>query len=228
MVDCGALPEGSKYDSRSDVEPKDAQLVEALRRGDEGAFAALVTEHHAAFVRIARVWVGDVSAAEEVVQAAWLAALESLDRFEGRAALRTWLYGIVVNVARSHARTARREIPLSALVAEELDEAAPAVSPERFLPAGHRWADHWAEMPAAFPAPDQALERAELRATLEAAIAELPPVQQQVFILCDVQRLSGEEACNILGVSDTNQRALLHRARTKLRAILERRHGRPS
>ena len=204
-----------------DVRAADLALVAALREGDETAFTGLVKQHQAAFLRIARVWVRDPASAAEVVQDTWLAALESLARFEGRSSLRTWLYGILVNVARSHARAERRTVPMSSLVTEETGDAAPAVDPDRFLPDGHRWAGHWAAMPAPFPAPDRALERVELRAALEAAIADLPPVQQQVMLLCDVEGLTGEEACNILGVSATHQRVLLHRARAKVRARLE-------
>jgi RNA polymerase sigma-70 factor, ECF subfamily len=199
----------------------DRALVEALLKGDEAAFAALVSEHHGGFVRVARTWVRDTASAEEVAQKAWLAILESLNRFEGRSSLRTWLYGVVTNVARSHLRAHRREVPLSALVDEETGENVLSVSADRFQPADSRWAGHWLAFPATFPQPDALLERAELREALETAIAALGPIQQQILVLCDVEGLTGEEVCNILGVSSTNQRVLLHRARAKVRAVLE-------
>lgn len=206
----------------NDARTADSATVAALRRGDGGAFASLVKLHQPSFLRIARVWVRDAAAAGEVVQTAWLAALESIDRFEGRSSLRTWLYGILINCARAHVRAERREVPMSALVDDEVAGGAPSVEPDRFFPAGHEWAGHWNAMPAPFPAPDQAVERRELRDRLQSAIAELPVIQQQIIVLCDVEGLTGEEACNILGVTSTNQRVLLHRARSKVRAVLER------
>lgn len=199
----------------------DLETIAALQRGEHAAFTALVREYQPAFLRLARTWVREPTAAAEVVQQAWLAALESLSRFEGRSSLRTWLFGIVINVARSHQRSQRRTVPFSALVAEETADG-PTVDPARFFSDGE-WAGHWSSWPAPFPGPDNALERQRLRALLEQAVNALPPMQQQVMVLCDIEGLSGDEACNILGIAATHQRVLLHRARAKARTWLEER-----
>jgi RNA polymerase sigma-70 factor (ECF subfamily) len=204
-----------------EIAAQERELVAALIAGDEAAYVSLVSKHQATFLRIARAWVHDPASAEEVVQKTWMTALERLHGFEGRSSLRTWLYGILINVARAHARAERKMVPMSALGAEETADDEPAVAPERFVPEGHRWAGHWASLPCVFPSPDTALERARLRSLLEAAIAQLPPVQRQVLLLCDVEGLSGEAVCNILSITGTNQRVLLYRARAKARAILE-------
>ncbi len=208
-----------------DARAEDLATIAALLRGEDAAFTALVRQHQPAFLRLARAWVHDPSAAAEVVQEAWLAALESLTAFEGRSSLRTWLYGIVLNVARTHARARRRMVPMSSLVAEEAG-SGPTVEPERFHAEGN-WAGHWAIFPTAFPSPELAFEQERLRGLLEQAVATLPPVQQQVLVLCDVEGLTGEEACNILGITATHQRVLLHRARAKARTFLEQHQSSP-
>ena len=197
----------------------DLETVAALLRGEHATFTSLVRAYQPAFLRLAQTWVRDPTAAAEVVQQAWLSALESLTTFEGRSSLKTWLFGIVINGARSHVRAQKRLVPLSALLAEEAIDG-PSVEPERFFQDGE-WGGHWANWPTPFPSPDSALERERLRALLEQAISSLPPLQQQVMVLCDVEGLSGDETCNILGISGTHQRVLLHRARARARAWLE-------
>jgi RNA polymerase sigma-70 factor (ECF subfamily) len=199
----------------------DLETVAALLRGEHAAFTSLVRAYQPACLRLAQAWVRDRASAAEVVQQAWISALESLATFEGRSSLRTWLFGIVINLARSHIRAQKRTIPLSALIAEEVVEG-PTVEPDRFFHDGP-WAGHWSSWPTPFPSPDSPLEHARLRALLEQAIGALPPLQQEVLVLCDVEGLTGEEACNILGISGTHQRVLLHRARAKARAFLEER-----
>ena len=188
----------------------EAELLEALRAGDEDAFAQLVREYHPSLVRVARLYVPTQAAAEEVAAETWLAVLNGLDRFEGRSSLRTWIFRILTNIAKTRAVRDRRTLPFSALQ----DPAEPAVEPDRFSASGE-----WAAPPE--PWPEAALLAAETRERLAEAIAALPPTQRAVITLRDVEGWSSEEVRNALDLSETNQRVLLHRARSKVRAALE-------
>ena len=181
---------------------------------DERAFEALVDELSPGMLRMARGYVRTDSAAEEVVQEAWLAVVKGLDGFEGRSSLRTWVLGIVINIARRRGVRDARVVPFAAL------EAEPAVDPARFLPADHdRWPGHWAIPPE--PWPDDALETAEALAAIRAAVEALPENQRAVVMLRDMVGCTAEETRDALGLSDANLRVLLHRARSRVRAALE-------
>jgi RNA polymerase sigma-70 factor (ECF subfamily) len=194
----------------------DEMLVQALQAGDEQVFSDLVESWSAMMLRLALAHVESHAIAEEVVQDAWLTVLRSLDRFEGRSSLRTWVLGIVVNRARSRARAERRSIALSS-------ESVPVLDPNRFLPADHpRWPHHWAVEPADWWTPEEELLAGETRNVILDAIDALPSSQREVIVLRDVEGLPSAEVCNILGVTDTHQRVLLHRARSRVRHALER------
>lgn len=194
----------------------DAALVRALQERDEQVFSDLVGRWGGVMLRLARSQVESRALAEEVVQEAWLTVLRSLDRFEGRSSLRTWILGIVINHARSRARAERRAIPLA-------PEMELSVEPTRFLPADHpRWPHHWAIEPAAWRTPEEDLLAQETRQVIIDAIEVLPPVQREVLVLRDLEGLSAREVCNVLELTDTNQRVLLHRGRSRVRAALER------
>ena len=199
------------------LDREDAALLSALRAGDEQVFCDLVMRWSGPMLRLALAHIVSRAVAEEVVQEAWLTVLRSLDRFEGRSALRTWVLGIVVNIARSRGRKECRNVPLPF----ELHDRA--VDPSRFLPADHpRWPHHWATEPVAWTTPEDQLLAGETARILADAIDALPAVQREVLVLRDVDGLTGAEACNVLGLSDTNQRVLLHRARSRVRSAIER------
>ena len=194
-------------------------LVAALRRGDETAFVALVGLHGAPLLRLARTFVRDRAVAEEVVQETWLAVLNGIDRFEGRSSLKTWIFQILSNRAKTRAARERRSAPFSALAADD-DEAA--VDADRFRPEGHRWVGHWAAAPDDWRhLPEDRLLSKETLARVRDAIETLPPRQADVLVLRDVEGWAPDEVCDALGISAGNQRILLHRARSKVRAALE-------
>ena len=197
----------------------EAQLLEALRAGDEAAFAQLVREYQPSLVRVARIYVSTQAAAEEVAAETWLAVLNGLDRFEGRSSLKTWIFRILTNIAKTRAQRDGRTLPFSALQDPgRVPEAA--LDADRFLGPEHpRWPGHWAVRPE--PWPEDALVAAETQAVVAEAIEALPPAQRAVISLCDVEGWSSEEVRNALELSETNQRVLLHRARSKVRRALE-------
>lgn len=197
--------------------------VAALRAGDERAFLALVERHQRGMVRVASLYVKSAATAEEVVQEAWIGVLRGLDGFEGRSSLKSWIFGIVVNCARARAVRDGRMVPLSSLLAEAEDDG-PSVAAERFLGDGQRWAGHWAEPPS--PWPDTWVESREMVALVQEAMAALPEAQRTVMSLRDVDGWDSSEVCELLGISEGNQRVLLHRARSKVRGSLEQQLGR--
>ena len=193
---------------------EDAPLLDALRAGDERAFAALVDKYGPSLLRLAQLYVSSRAVAEEVVQETWLAVLTGIERFEGRSSLKTWLFRILTNKAKTRGQREGRTLPFSSL-ASDGDEDQTAVAVERFARGGA-----WATPPRGVP--EERLLAGETRARVEQAISALPPNQRAVITLRDVDGLSAEEACNVLGLSETNQRVLLHRARAKVRTALER------
>jgi RNA polymerase sigma-70 factor, ECF subfamily len=191
-------------------------LVEALRHGDEAAFASLVDELTPSMLRVARLYVSNQAVAEEVVQEAWVGVLRGIDRFESRSSLKTWIFRILTNTAKTRGIREARSVPFSSLA----DDGEPAVDPDRFLGDGSRFPGHWAAPPRAWEGGDRLLEREALE-LVEREIAKLPPAQAVVITMRDVEGLGSDEVCNALDISETNQRVLLHRARSKVRRALE-------
>jgi len=201
----------------------DAVLLEGLRAGNEAAFTELVDRYSSSMLRVARMYVPSQAVAEEVVQETWLGVLTGLERFEGRSSLKTWLFRILVNRARTRGERERRTVPFATLAGREAEGEDPAVGPERFLPADHdRWPHHWASPPERWDeSPERSLQSAETLRVVRDAIEQLPPMQRLVITMRDLEGWDSEEVRNALDISETNQRVLLHRARSKVRTALE-------
>jgi RNA polymerase sigma-70 factor (ECF subfamily) len=200
----------------------DAELVAALRAGDEAAFTALVDELTPALMRMALMHVASRAVAEDVVADTWLGVIKGIDRFEGRSALRTWIVQILLNNARTRGKREKRTLPFSFFRRRgEEGGDEPAVDADRFQGGDGVRPGWWSRPPAEWDGVDARIESNEVRDLLLMAIAMLPPRQRDVIVLRDLQGYSAEEACNALGLSETNQRVLLHRARSKVRAALE-------
>jgi RNA polymerase sigma-70 factor (ECF subfamily) len=166
------------------------------------------------------MYVPTPAVAEEVVQETWIGVLKGIDRFEGRSSLKTWIFRILANIAKTRGERERRSIPFSSAAGAAAEE--PAVDPDRFLPAGDERARAWALGPIPWPGPEESLLSGETRRVILEAIEKLPPAQREVITLRDVEGWSSEEARNALEISETNQRVLLHRARSKVRGAIER------
>jgi RNA polymerase sigma-70 factor (ECF subfamily) len=199
----------------------DHLLVERLRAGDEEAFMDLVVSWSPSMLRVARMYVPSQAVAEDVVQETWLGVLNGIDRFEGRSSLRTWVFSILVNRARTRGERERRTVPFAALAREEGEDGFAAVDADRFVGSGNEIGS-WASPPVRWwEEPERALDSNEAVQRIQAEIEKLPEMQRLVITMRDVDGLSSDEVRSALEISATNQRVLLHRARAKVRAALE-------
>jgi RNA polymerase sigma-70 factor (ECF subfamily) len=196
---------------------EDSSALDALKSGDEAAFRALVQRHHGALLRLAMGYVRDRALAEDVVQETWLTCLRSLDRFEGRSSLKTWIFGIALNIARSRARKEARILPFALFRRRDSESAGPTVDPSRFGADG-MWKsppDSWSNVPESRVLSNETMQR------VRDAIDSLPARQREVIVLRDVGGLEATEVCSLLAITPENQRVRLHRARTAVRKMLE-------
>ena len=206
----------------SAAHPDDHELVARLRAGDRAAFEAVVQMWMPSMLRIARAHVASQAVAEEVVQDTWLAVLRGLDRFEGRSSLKTWVFRILVNQAKTRGVRDHRSVPFSSLAGDDPGSDSPTVDPSRFLGPDDRYAGHWAApLPRWDELPVERLESKETIATIQRAIDALPPRQREVITLRDIEGWEAAEVSGALDLSEGNQRVLLHRARAKVRQAVE-------
>lgn len=206
------------------ISSEDQRLLEALRHGDEAAFTALVDRYYMSMLRIATLYVSDSSAAEDIVQETWVAVLRGMHGFEGRSSLKTWIFTILTNRAKTRGQRDQRQTARFSPFDTETEGFEPAVPADRFRPADDPWPHHW--LPDSKPVawigpPEEALVSQELMTLVLDAISALPPAQCEVIRLRDVEGWSSSEVCNVLDISESNQRVLLHRARSKVRHALE-------
>jgi RNA polymerase sigma-70 factor, ECF subfamily len=197
-------------------------LIKRLKSRDEAAFAELVERYYGYLLQLANFFVSNRAVAEEVVQEAWLAVLNGIDRFEERSSFKTWISRIVMNLAKTRGVRESRMVPFSEFAENEAEGREPSVDPARFRSASDEYPDHWSVAPRPWNAdPETRLLATETMAVLDAAVESLPETQRLVLTMRDVNGWTAEEVCNILAISETNQRVLLHRARSKVRGILE-------
>jgi RNA polymerase sigma-70 factor (ECF subfamily) len=198
----------------------DLNLVERLRDGDESAFMALVDRLQPSMLRVARLYVSTAAVAEEVVQETWLGVLRGLGSFQGRSSLRTWIFRILTNIAKTRGQREGRSLPFASLAGDDLD--APAVDPDRFDTPEASIRGAWSTLPDDWTGvPEDRLLGRETLAVIRKAIDGLPVMQAEVIRLRDALGWTSEEVRNALDLTETNQRVLLHRARAKVRGALE-------
>src|SRR3954453_865983 len=211
----------STSSTRTAAPSDDAALIKALRAGDEDAFVGLIRAHHSVLLRLAMTYVSSRAVAEEVVQETWLGVLNGLHRFQGRSSLKTWIFKIASNIARTRALREGRRRPVSSLVSADAG-TEPSVDPDRFFPADHpRFPGRWARAPLAWRIPEERLLAGETRDVIREALELLPAAQRLVIPLRDIEGWSADEACRALELTEGDQRVLLHGARCKGRAALE-------
>lgn len=187
------------------------------------AFMTVLNRYHTPLLRLARVYVPDQAVAEEVVQETWMGLLQGIGRFEERSSLKTWLFHILMNRAKTRAQREGRSVPFSSLPGADDEQADGSIEADRFLPPDHpQWPGGWKSFPQSWDEiPEERLLSLETRGQIEQAIQALPPAQREVITLRDVEGWTSDEVCDFLGISQANQRVLLHRARTQVRRALE-------
>ena len=200
----------------------DLRLVELLRSGDEAAFMLLIEQYNSSLLRLAKAFIPVPMVAEEIVQETWMGVLSGLKGFEGRSSLKTWIFRILTNCAKTRAQREGRSIPFSSLPEFDSNANEAAVDADRFWSADQQRAGTWVSFPHSWDEiPEERILSDETRAYIEEVIAALPPSQREVITLRDIEGWTAEETCSFLGVSEANQRVLLHRARSKVRRALE-------
>ncbi len=200
------------------------ELIDGLTRGDEASFLLLVEQYHRSMLRIAMLYVHDHILAEEIVQETWISVLQNIKGFQGRSSLKTWIFNILINIARRSWKRENRSIPFSLLQDAELADAEMSVDADRFFPADHPYKPGlWAIPPRAWDLPpEEYVLNHEIQVCIQKSIDELPQYQRFVITLRDIEGWTSEQVCSVLELSEANQRVLLHRARSKVRRALEK------
>ena len=216
-----AISQRSQTATSSGLGKGEDALLARLKCGDEGAFDELVNQHHSTLIRMAMGYVADREVAEEVVQDTWMAVIESLNRFEGRSSLRTWICGILIHKAKDRGVREKRHTTFSAFESYD-DDNDEAVDPSRFQQSGE-WAGHWAFPPQPWDdqTPEKLLASKQAVDCMQRAIDALPATLKEVLILRDVEGVEAKEVCEMLGITETNLYVRLHRARERVRAAVE-------